>query len=194
MGSGNVSVYTKKYYRVVLEGFDQKRENADSFAIKLSIRTRTPLPRVRHVLRRLPRTIRSGLSQEQANRLKAVLESIGGVARLEAHFVTPGQSEELKPRPLVVKDHVENVIVCPECGWEEEEGVTYCSLCLRKFRDDEQHADTLASRVPDRNPLVHERAPADDESPVVPLPFWARYRAWIIIGAGLLVAIILLIK
>ena len=88
-----ISVHSKKYYRVVLEKIDRERATIESFTIKLSLRMRTSLPRVKQVARRLPCAIKHSLTVNQANKLKNLLEELGGVVRIESHIVTPGEAD-----------------------------------------------------------------------------------------------------
>ena len=75
--SSKATINHKKYYRVILEGFDPQKANADSFALKLSMATRTSLPRARQVVRGLPTVIKRDLDVVQANKLKSNVERSG---------------------------------------------------------------------------------------------------------------------
>jgi len=75
---------------VVLESIDLDRESPDSFAIKLAVRTRTPVTRVRQVVSWLPCTVKRGLGVDQANKLRGVLQELGGRVRIESYLETPG--------------------------------------------------------------------------------------------------------
>jgi hypothetical protein len=130
--ASQVTVHSEKLYRVVLEKIDRTQETADTFAIKLSMRTRTPLPRCRLVIRRLPSVIKQNVSVAKANKLKAILEEIGGRARVESHFVTQGAADptiEHQEQP----EHPElDTLVefnCPSCGSREQEDAEFCSSC-----------------------------------------------------------------
>jgi hypothetical protein len=165
-----ITVHTRKFYRVVLEGIDAKVASTESFSIKLSLRMRTPLPRVRQVLRKLPCTIKRGLEADQANRLKAVLESIGGRVHLESYFVTPGQEEPCDGHLQIVPEEPDVVVtqVCPSCGREDEAGAKHCSFCL------ETEDPKASGNVPDdAEPTVEdvpEDVPADVENPRPSVP------------------------
>ena len=188
-----VSVHAKKYYKVVLEEIDRNRETPETFALKLSVRTRTTLPRAKGLIRHLPRTVRQALSANQANKLKAVLEDIGGRARIESYLVTPGEGrEKQKPEPEAeAPDSVaeDGTITCPECGQKEEAGAKFCTFCHRRFRDKTTRPNTLADRAPDDNPLEGEDFLIEEEKPT-----WAEWLKanpiWI---AGAIVLIALLI-
>ena len=205
-----------KHYKVVLECVDPKQETPASFAIKLSMRARTPMPRVQQVLRNLPYTLKSGLSIKQATRWKSVLEEIGGVARIEEHYVSsrpveypsdklrnePGADRKARSGPELLPG-VEGELptktqVCPSCGWGESPGAEICSFCLQPFVDRKKGADQLEDRIPDRNPLA---GTADDiESPAagpgpIDLPeLWRRHKTSIVIGAFILLVILLILK
>jgi len=149
----HITIHTKKFYRVVLEGIDTDLETPDSFAVKLASRLHVPLPRAKLVARCLPYIAKSGLNAAQANRLKTVLDEIGGKARVEPHFVTPpdpAEREAKSPRPL---GGGAAAFVCPGCGCEQPAGAKFCSLCLRKFRDPSSRLDSLEEKLPEDNPL-----------------------------------------
>ncbi len=151
-----ITIHTKKYFRVILESIDADLETVESFAVKLSTRARVSLPRAMFVASRLPYTVKSGLGPAQANRLKCVLEEIGGKARVEAHLVTPEDHPDQRQdalRGVRSAADAKEPIVCPECGWEERRGATYCSFCHRKFRDQASRHESLEDRLPDVNPL-----------------------------------------
>jgi hypothetical protein len=133
--SARISVHSKRYFRVVLESINPDRESAESFAIKLAMRTRTSLPRVRQVVRRLPCPVKQGVSVAQANALKSVLEGIGGKARIESYLETPGlDTPQPQSKPVHLgHDEADEVVVelrnCAVCGWALEEGSESCSFC-----------------------------------------------------------------
>jgi hypothetical protein len=149
----HITIHTKKFYRVILEGIDGGIETPDSFAIKLSSRVHVPLARAKLVARCLPYTAKSGLNAEQANRLKTMLEEIGGKARVEPHFVTPQDPLTAAGPSRDQAGSGKTPVVCPGCGAEQPSGVTYCSLCLRKFRDPSSRPATLEELLPSENPL-----------------------------------------
>jgi hypothetical protein len=149
----NITIHTKKFYRVILEGIDSGTETPDSFAVKLSSRVHVPLARAKLVARCLPYTAKSGLGAEQANRLKTMLEQIGGKVRVEAHYVTPQGRPAAASRPAGRAGGAKTPIVCPECGAEQPGGAAFCSFCLRKFRDASSRPATLEELLPGENPL-----------------------------------------
>jgi hypothetical protein len=159
-----IGVHTQKFYRVVLEGIDPKMASPESFSIKLALRTRTALPRVRQVLRNLPCAIKRGLDANQANRLKSVLESIGGRARLETYFVTPGREETSEGHLQVLATEPEVVAtrVCPLCGWEDEIGAKHCSFCLEPASG--------SAGGPSPEPEMTEEAPVEETPPAAAPP------------------------
>jgi len=210
MGSGSkVDIHTKKYYRVVVEGIDTSVANEESFAIKLSMKTRSTPQRVRSVMRNMPYTIKSGLSSAAANKLKGLIESAGGIARIETHFVTPGQEPEdyrhhqsaksakVETGPLKVvnpEDGVEQIFICPECGHLADEGATFCTVCHRKFRGPNRQPG-LWDRRPDDNPLEREGQNEPEitvDSELTIAEAWRRYKIPIIlVGVGVVLFLLL---
>ena len=154
----DITIHTKRFYRVILESIDSDAETPDSFAIKLSSRVHVPLARAKLVARCLPYTAKSGLNAEQANRLKTMLEEIGGKARVEPHFVTPKDTLERAAPARIRPAGVTSPAVCPGCGAEQPAGATFCSFCLRKFRDPSSRPGSLEDLLPSENPLVSDGA------------------------------------
>jgi hypothetical protein len=200
-----LSVSSRKFYRVILESVDSTQETLESFAIKLSMRLRTPFPRVRQVVRNLPHTVKSNLTAAQANRLKAMIEEVGGQVKLETHFATPGETRLPDPDrnpterdigdiPPTVKD---GKIKCPSCGWESEEDAQYCTICLRRFRDSSRNAG-LGANIPHDNPLDETSfRPQPEELPVPSqgvdmASIWARYKLQIVIGGAVVLLLFIL--
>jgi ribosomal protein L40E len=163
--SDEVSIHTKRYYRVILDGVDSDLESLESFAVKLAARGHVTLSRARVAVSRFPYTVKSNLTASQANRLKTLLEEIGGKVRIEAHYVTPGHFADAG-RGITQRRLREKVVVCRDCGSTGEPDATYCSFCHRKFRDPLSRPETLEQRIPEENPLDIPRAA--DEMP------WAR--------------------
>lgn len=181
----SVSVHSKKYYKVILEEIDASRETFESFVVKLSVRTRTTLPRAKGLARHLPRTMRQGLSATQANQLKAVLEDIGGRVRLETYLETPGEEREVRSGVDRMPSG-DGSVTCPECGTKEEADAEFCGFCHRRFGTERD--DTLNHHLPDENPL---------EEFEVETPFINRAIAWVQANpkwvAGIVVAVLLLL-
>lgn len=204
MTKQNLSIHTKKFYRVVLLAIDPEQETMESFAIKLSMRLKVAFPRVRQVVQNLPYTVKSHLSASQANKLKSMIEEVGGRIRLETHFATPGDKKMADPRGDS-RDHdpapegaAAEMNQCPSCGWESAEDVSFCSMCHRRFR---KKRSGLGSRIPHDNPLEKQSFrptdPVVEETPphFDPAALWARYRLPIIIGAaGVLLLLLIFFK
>ena len=72
-------------YKVYLESIDLSRESAPSFALKLSMRIRSPLPRVMAIVRNMPTVVGGRLTIDKAKKLARVIDQLGGVARIEIH-------------------------------------------------------------------------------------------------------------
>lgn len=193
----NVNVHTKKFYRVVLEGIDRSIETAETFAVKMTLRLRMTTPRAKLVARNLPCILRSNLSATEANRLKAVIEDIGGQCRLETHFVTPGEGREAVPplddmRAPESSARPEGTFKCPSCGSEEDPAAEYCSMCLRRFRVAGQRTSGLGSRIPHDNPLEGSVFRPTDAEAI--RNAWRNYKWLIVAAVGLLFLLVLIIK
>jgi hypothetical protein len=138
-----------KYYRVILSGIDPRKETPDTFALKLSIQTRTPISRINSIVRNLPAPIKSGLDVTQARKFSAVMEELGGKTTIESYYLRPGEShisrsgqherghlhaEWVDDETAPAADKANSLIkLCISCGWENSEDASHCEFCHRKF-------------------------------------------------------------
>jgi serine/threonine protein kinase len=152
-------------YRVVLSSIDLSVETTETFALKLSLRLKSPLPRMRSLIARTPCTVAQRLPYKKAKWLESILVELGGDVRLE-EFVE-AKPVEVTKEPSDAKQEAisKNVqqermtssggIICSRCGWEEDADARFCSLCLRRFNKtdkiDVRAFETLDN--PDQNPL-----------------------------------------
>jgi serine/threonine-protein kinase len=162
-------------YRVVLTSIDRSVETPDSFALKLAMRLKSPVPRMRSLVSRTPCTVAQRLPYKKAKWLQSILMELGGVVRLE-EFMEPVEPvvpvappkmpsepkqnlSDLKP-PAETRTH-SGGIVCSRCGWEEEADARFCSLCLRRFnKTDKIDVRTLEPLDnPAENPLGAHESP-----------------------------------
>ncbi|HKW15691.1 MAG TPA: serine/threonine-protein kinase [Candidatus Krumholzibacteria bacterium] len=152
-------------YRVVLSSIDLTVETTETFALKLSMRLKSPLPRMRSLIAHTPCTVAQRLPYRKAKWLESILKELGGQVRLE-EFVEPKPAEKSK-EPGDVKQEAINKhvrperltssggILCSHCGWEEEADAKFCSLCRRRFNKTDK-IDVRALEIldnPDENPL-----------------------------------------
>jgi serine/threonine protein kinase len=72
-------------YKVYLESIDLNRESPETFALKLSMRIRSPLPRVMTIVKNMPTVVGGRLPIRRAKKLAKVIDQLGGVARIELH-------------------------------------------------------------------------------------------------------------
>jgi hypothetical protein len=146
------NIHTKRFYRVILEGIDDVG-TPDGFAVKLASKVQVPLTRAKLVARCLPYTAKSGLNLEQANRLRVMLEEIGGKVRVEQHYLTPQGAAGAAGPAGDRAGGGKAPAVCPECGAGQPSEAAYCAFCLRKFRDPTSRPATLEELLPTENPL-----------------------------------------
>jgi hypothetical protein len=109
-------------YRVVLGGIRTEIETRDSFAIKFSLLTKTPLSKMKHLVGCLPVAIWSGAGRSRAESILALLEEAGG----EGRIVEIGAEEAARG---VVKER-EGRLSCSWCGFPMKEGDTRCEFCM----------------------------------------------------------------
>jgi serine/threonine protein kinase len=191
-------------YRVILETIDRQIETPDTFALKLSIRLKSPVVRMRQLVSRAPCTMAQRLPYKKARWLQKVIEELGGTARLEVVVDAPPVVEE-KPAAPASKEIAKPLerrssnggILCPRCGWEEEPDARFCSLCLQHFnKTDKIDAPNFATRPgfedPDENPLSE-----GEETRTLPAPHASAGpvpRPYLIAGAcGVVVIVVLLV-
>jgi hypothetical protein len=132
--------------RVMLVDIKREIETPDSFAIKFSILTKTPLPKVKHMIRTLPVTLWKGEGRAKAERILSIIDEAGGKGSIE---------EETQPEPASAPEAapVERP-VCRYCGFPLKEGDTRCEFCMTTVtenRPSERHsiADTAPrARIP----------------------------------------------
>ena len=157
-------------YRVVLESINRELETPDSFALKLAMRLKSPVPRMRSLLAHTPCTLVQRLPYKKARWLQSVIEELGGVGRLEVvvekapappeEVVVPVAKPKEAAKPLERRS-ASGAIVCPRCGWEEEPDARFCSLCLQHFnKTDKIDVSEFVTRPgfddPDDNPMSSE--------------------------------------
>ena len=194
-------------YRVVLETIDRMVETPESFAFKMSIRLKAPVPRMTQLVSRAPAVVAQRLPYKKARWLCKVIEELGGTARMDV-VVEAAPPVEEKPAAAAASKEIAKPlerrtpsggILCPRCGWEEEPDARFCSLCLQHFnKTDKIDVPNFASRPgfddPGENPLSEdeiERAAAPRRS-ALPMD---RKRVLLIAGAAVVVvgALVLLL-
>jgi serine/threonine-protein kinase len=158
-------------YRVILESFDRTCDNEASFALKLSMKLRTPLPRVKTLVRRMPARVTDRQSYKHAIHLAKAIEDAGGRVRLD---VCTAENRERPPSQSAPAD----ARTCPSCGNPEPAQNEFCSVCMHRFDESRLDARTLRERAAvSDNPLAVEPVtPSSVERVVaglksVPLPW-----------------------
>jgi hypothetical protein len=159
-------------YRVILTAFDRSVETTETFALKLSMRLKSPLPRMRSLIARTPCAVANRLPYKKAKWLESVLLELGGDVRLE-EFVEPRKEtprpSEPKQDAAILQSQAERRtstggILCPRCGWEEEADAKFCSLCLRRFNKTDKLSVRGFDNVsnPEENPLAEPVAKSNE--------------------------------
>jgi hypothetical protein len=170
-------------YQVILEAINLAQETPASFALKLSMRIRSPLPRVTSLVKKLPARVGGHLSSQKANKLASILEELGGIPRVVVHTQETEPVEEQKPVPKEdstkrrkgeSRQDEENFdqgtktqtraapsttagpkasIICPECGWEGDADARFCPICSFVFEKVEKPDLALLGKKVQENPL-----------------------------------------
>lgn len=147
-------------YRVFLESIDTLRESPDTFALKLSMRIKMPLPRARILVKSMPSQISSGMPYAKARRLVRLLDKMGGTTRMEAVASPTGPRQRRPAKPAVPRprpraqqaepqergavatmektDRQQALPVavarCEGCGWEQDGVSMFCKVCGRPLQ------------------------------------------------------------
>ena len=188
-------------YRVVLETIDRSVETVDSFALKLSMRLKAPVPRMRQLVARAPCTVAQRLPYKKARWLHKVIEELGGTARLEV-VIDSAPVEERPVAPITSKELTKpperrsatGGILCPRCGWEEEPDARFCSLCLQHFnKTDKIDVPNFISRPGFDDPGENPLSESDAEAVAKPRVAFALDPKHKLIMAGAAVAIVALL-
>jgi tRNA A-37 threonylcarbamoyl transferase component Bud32 len=146
-------------YRVVLISIDRSVETIGTFALKLSMRLKSPLPRMRSLVARTPCVVAQRIPYKKAKWLESVLTELGGQARLEELTEAPADPPPSKtpsePKvDLPVRKTSRGGILCPRCGSEEEADARFCSLCLQSFNKTDKISVRAIGINPSDNPLL----------------------------------------
>ncbi len=183
-------------YRVVLETIDREIETPDTFALKLSIRLKSPVPRMRQLVARAPCTIAQRLPYKKARWLQTVIEELGGTARLEV--VVEAAPVEEKPPVVTSKELAKPTerrsasggILCPRCGWEEEPDARFCSLCLHHFnKTDKIDVPDFVARPGFEDPGENPLSEGGPDNPVPKLAVPPNPRRMLYIAGGAIVVV-----
>jgi tRNA A-37 threonylcarbamoyl transferase component Bud32 len=150
-------------YRVYLEDIDLSRETPPSFALKLSMRIRSPLPRVMAIVKNMPAVVGGRLPLKKAKRLAKVIHDMGGIARIEVHPVNESTGSHVPPKPKKPRESE------PEVIRSESEPISTNEPAPRyeKPADDRPNLGTTADnwdssrdKTVEHHP-IHERKPGD---------------------------------
>ena len=125
----------QKSYRVILEDIASGIETTDSFAIKFSLLTKTPISKIKHIIHRLPAPIWSGRGRSRAEHILALIEEAGGRGSIvEIEGAAPaspvgagGPAKPAKSKPT-----------CRWCGFPMKEEETRCGFCMMAVGDVEK--------------------------------------------------------
>jgi hypothetical protein len=132
----------RKSYRVILEDIASGIETTDSFAIKFSLLTKTPLSKMKHVVHSMPAMVWSGQGRSRADRVLALIEEAGGRGSVvETRGGPPASPAE---QPATVKSK----LACRWCGFPMKEDETRCGFCMTAVGDTEKSEPHPEPRMP----------------------------------------------
>jgi len=148
-------------YRITLLSIDRELETPDTFALKLAMRLKAPVPRMRSLAARAPCVLVERLPYKKARWLVSVVKELGGDARMDA-IVQPSPVVEAPPEPSPLREPQPQpkpapptssrrvpagAVLCPNCGWEEDIHAKFCSMCRYSFNKTDK-IDLNAMRQP----------------------------------------------
>jgi hypothetical protein len=154
-------------FRVVLEDISSGIETNDSFAIKFALLTRSPLARMKHVVRRLPAKIWEGQGRSRAEHVLALIEEAGGKGRIVEKEVAPLED------PV---NHAER----PNCV-KAPQAAQSCAMCGFPMKDDETRCGFCMTSVGDARPVDPRPEPAPPAKPISRTRLFV-YAACLIVG------------
>jgi hypothetical protein len=120
----------QKRFCVVLEEIRSDVETPDSFAIKFSLLTKTPISKMKHIVSNLPAPIWSGQGRSRAENILGLIDEAGGRGS-----IVEGVSATLVKSSA--KD-AKNRMSCRWCGFPTKEGDTHCEFCMTPVGDIEK--------------------------------------------------------
>jgi hypothetical protein len=116
-------------YSVVLDSIRSEIETSDSFALKFSVLLKTPVTRVKHMVKRLPCTLWRGKSFPKAKMLVELVVEAGGDARIvenrEASSVKSGSGAK----------QADEKLICSKCGFPMKTGDEFCNFCMTSVKE-----------------------------------------------------------
>jgi len=130
-----------KSYRVVLEGLGSEIETVESFAIKFSLLTKTPLSKTKHYVKRLPAVIWMGQGRSSADRILALLEEAGGSGAIV---------EIDTASPVTTAGCPKSKAACRWCGFPMKEGESVCGFCRTPVEGAERSAPPPKPEKPEK--------------------------------------------
>ena len=143
-------------------------ETVDSFALKLSMRLKAPVPRMRQLVARAPCTVAQRLPYKKARWLHKVIGELGGTARLEGLSDTAPVEERpvhrlrrrnSRSRPSAARPRA---VFCARAAAGRKNRTRASVRCLQHFnKTDKINVPNFVSRPgfddPGENPLFRER-------------------------------------
>jgi len=135
----------QKSYRVILEDIASGIETNDSFAIKFSLLTKTPISKIKHVVHRLPAPIWSGQGRSRAEHILALIEEAGGRGKIvETGGDAPPPASPAGPadpaKSAKTDKSAKSKLACRWCGFPMKEDETRCGFCMMAVGDVERSA------------------------------------------------------
>jgi hypothetical protein len=121
-------------YRVVLEDIKREIETIDSFSIKFSLMTNTPVTKVKYMLRSFPAVMWEGTARATAMSVMSYIEDAGGKGIIEE--INRNSPEKID----VPEDNLSgNADTCTKCGFPVEKGDEYCQFCMSPISENMKH-------------------------------------------------------
>lgn len=146
-------IESAKALRVVLLDYRRDIETPDSFAIKFSLLTKTPLPKVKQMVRSLPVVIWRGSGRGKASRILKIIEEAGGKGGIEIDL--PAEEEKAPqaadtgagPTTGSADRTARETASCRYCGFPLKPGDERCEFCRTSVKEQAAHHAVPAARA-----------------------------------------------
>lgn len=133
-------------YSVVLDSIRPEIETMDSFSLKFSVLLRTPVTKVKYMVKRLPCTLWRGKSRSKARTLVELAEEAGGVAHIVENHDAPSAGVGSKAKNDADK------AICQKCGFPLKEEDKFCNFCMTPVK--ESTGKRTSAPVVEKNPQI----------------------------------------
>ena len=147
MGAVGTDTKTPARYKVILEGVRSEIETVESFAIKFSILTRTPVSKINFLVKKMPAVVWEGMDKIKALGLLSMIDEAGGLGRLDT--VEKTEKSKIGPEP---KKKTPKERECGKCGFPVKKEDKFCQFCSTPLT--EVSKEIISVKIKSYNPAI----------------------------------------